>query len=605
MSDAAVEFRICAGPSTDAPFTAVVAEFVPLFNTPLPASDVERRLAHVTPENLTLDVALPQAVSFTELVGLLGNALQNLAGDCGLPMTVATLPDGRCRIALGYRDAEATKQALLASVRIASETFALAHGGPDHSNGLRELVRRTHLVMQMRQPDYIARALMRIAQQRSIPVYPVSPGSRVWQFGQGSAGLHFWEAANEDDSLTGARITQDKFLSNQLITRLGLPGVKHRIVPDLHAANRVARELGYPVVVKPVDRGKGRGVTANIANATQLAGAFSAAIEHSPRGVLVEKHVAGDDHRMAVFGGQFRWAARRSPPRVMGNGTYTVAELIERENQNRSDADVAAGFTSRLIIDEDLLMTLSKQGIRISDRPAPGAVVQLRMIANVATGGTIRDCTDAIHADNRAMAEAIARGLRMDAIGIDFMTPDITKSWRDVDCAVLEVNRTPGFGSDERAETILAAKFPAGTDGRLPVLVAIGAHDALFDELVTTVAVSGAKVGSTRVGATRVDGEPRRVPNDDLAARVAALVLDAVCDVLVIGVSIDELDRQGFPLDRCDLAVIFDRMQVTDAQQRLINRCAARVLAHEGSAVDGELAAEIDALRARGSLSSA
>jgi cyanophycin synthetase len=430
----------------------------------------------------------------------------------------------------------------------------------------------------MRQPDFIARALMRVARKRSIPVYPVAPGSRIWLYGQGKLGSHFFEAANHRDSFTGARLTGNKYMSNLLVTRLGLPGVKHGIARDAQAAAQIATQLGFPVVVKPTDRGKGIGVTANITTLEELTEAYAKASEQTARGVLVERHVRGDDHRIAVFGGRFARAVRRSPPRVVGDGQRTVAELIERENEGRSDADVAAGFVNRLAIDADMVAVLAKQRLKPEDRPEAGRVVQLRSIANVATGGTISDCSASIHPANKQLADTIARSFHMDALGIDFMTPDITKSWREVECAVLEVNSTPGFSSDDRAEAILREAFPPGTDGRIPSFVLIGAASPLVERVANAFQAAGRCVGSTDATVTTLGGQLRFKDARSLPQRVLALVLDGACEALVIGASPTDLEQHGFPLDHCDVAAIAEGTQIREPLRRLIGDCATTTL---------------------------
>jgi cyanophycin synthetase len=319
-------------------------------------------------------------------------------------------------------------------------------------------VEHAETMIRIYQPDFIACALMRAARKRGVPVYPVSPGSRIWLYGQGSAGLRFFEVANQRDSFTRSLLARNKFLSNQFITRLGFPGATHGIAKDPQSALHIAQKRGFPVVVKLLDLGKGRGVTTEISSGAELAAAFAKAIAASPKGALVERHIRSEDHRLAVIGGKLAWAVQRSPPRMVGDGSHTIAELIEEENRRRNDADVAAGFVTRLAIDADMLAVLSKQGFALEDRPQPGTSVRLRSIPNTSTGGQISDCTPSVHPDNREMVESIARGLRMDMLGIDFVTPDISRSWRELDCAVIEVNARPGFSSDERALTSSSRK---------------------------------------------------------------------------------------------------------------------------------------------------
>lgn len=177
------------------------------------------------------------------------------------------------------------------------------------------------------------------------------------------------------------------------------------------------------------------------------------------------------------------------------------------------------------------------------------------------------------------MAEAIARAFHLDAIGIDFMTPDIGRSWREVECAVLEVNSTPGFSSDTRADTILDMRFPpGGCAGRIPAVVLIGADAAALESVAAALGRRGLRVG-------RVDGTQgflgtaiRHRGEAALPARVRALLLDPGCEALVIGTSAEEIDRHGFPLDRCDLALTAAGVALSGPMSRLLAACASHVL---------------------------
>ena len=576
-----VQFSAFDGPSLLAPFPAVVAEVDAPARAAVPVERLRALFVEYLPESflslikLSSDSIGPaEAVGYVELASALASALQDLGGPCGLPMAVQRPPQGHARILLGYHDVQTALHALRAGLEIARLLFARIGGGPDPRAAIAGIVERTAAVMALRQPDAITRALMRAAGRRDIPVYPVAPGSRVWQYGQGSASVLCYEAANEQDSGIGARLASDKFMTNQLIRRLGLPGVEHEVVRDIAGARRVAEQYGFPLVVKPMDAGKGRGVTAGIRTQEAFERAFTRAARDSRRGVLVERFVAGNDHRLAVFGGRLCWASRRAPPRVMGDGVHTVAELIDQENVRRSDADVAAGFVTRLLVDGDLIDTLAGQGLALGDRPEAGRVVVLRIIANTSTGGTVTDCTDLIHPDNRELAETLARAFRMDALGIDFMTPDISRSWREVPCAVLELNATPGFSSDPRADLIIDAKFPGGRTGRIPTVVLVDAEAADLSAYADALRGAGLRVGETDGRRTRIDGQSRCLGTEDLPARVTALLLDPACHALVIGATLAEIERHGFPLDRCDLAVVAPGCEPTDALRRLIDRCA-------------------------------
>ena len=74
-----------------------------------------------------------------------------------------------------------------------------------------------------------------------------------------------------------------------------------------------------------------------------------------------------------------------------------------------------------------------------------GEIFYLRSTANLSTGGTAIDLTDVVHPDNRDMAERAIMAVGLDVGGVDFLIDDITKSYKDIGGAIVEVNAAPGF----------------------------------------------------------------------------------------------------------------------------------------------------------------
>lgn len=592
------------GPNLFAPFAAVMVEAQCPQQTPTLDQLAEMLRQWLPPELLAqISPTLPDG-RFETVAAALANAIQNGFGAHDLPQLADRLPDGRCRVMLGYLDPGAAVVALRTALDVTAAMFAQVAGERIDAPGLMSRLHGAVEQMRVRMPDPIARALIRAARRRGIPVCPVAAASRVWLFGQGARGIAFFEAANQFDSLIGARLSRSKFHSNQLVTRLGFPGVRHGIAPDPIAATRLAREIGYPLVVKPVSGGKGIGVTAHITDDLALAAAFAEADRVSPGDVLVERFVAGEDHRLVVIGGRFAWGVRRSPASVIGDGTHTIEELMQIENRRRAQspsADIGPGL---LELDGEVFSVLASQGLTQAHRPDAGVAVALRRIANIARGGTLTDCTDSVHPDVRNMAEAIARSFRLDVMGLDFMTPDITRSWRDVDCAVLEVNATPGFSSDARAELILDTKFPNRDTGRIPTVLLAGVAPERVDVMAAELRAAGLSVGQTDSVQTSLGGEPRMTTRATLGARVTALVLDPACGALVVTTSPNEIERHGMPLERCNVVLLDAEAAIAAPIERLITSCADVVLRlpRDGSGDSAAIAAirrlvDVDASR--------
>ncbi|MBL8224989.1 MAG: ATP-grasp domain-containing protein [Chromatiales bacterium] len=565
------------GPSVLAPWPAIVAEFPAPPYRSLAADEVEPALRELLSPNLFALVALPLPDgAFETFAGAIAIALQDAAGPSGLAFRSTRSASGQCRVLVGFHEPGAALLALQAGLEAAQALFRRRAGRPVDPAPAAAAIQRSVAAMN-RQPDPLARALMRVAKRRRIPVYPAAHGSRVWVYGQGCNAWHFFEAANHGDAMTGSRLARNKQFTNVLITRLGLPGARHAIADSAATAKQLAKSIGYPVVIKPVDSSKGRGVTVRIADEAGIDAAFAAADKLAPAAVLVEGWVAGDDHRLAVVAGRFAWAVRRSPPRVTADGEHTVRELVEAENARRRaapDRDLAGG---RIALDAEAEALIASQGYTLDARPPAGTVVALGLVANQARGGTITGCTDAIHPDNRAMAETIARAFHLDTSGIDFMTPDITRSWRDVPCAVIEINVTPGFSSDSQAELILDRRFPAGANGRVPAVLLVGAGPADLAAVATALAAGGRTVGSTDGNATRMGVEQRFTGNALLPDRAMALVLDPACEAIVVAATPAEIATHGLPLDRFDIALVDADAGLSQATLALLRECCGSV----------------------------
>ena len=88
---------------------------------------------------------------------------------------------------------------------------------------------------------------------------------------------------------------------------------------------------------------------------------------------------------------------------------------------------------------------LEEKGYTAETIPAEDEEVYLRKTANISTGGTAVDVTDTIHPDNKLMAERAIRAIGPDVGAVDFLTTDITKSYRETGGGICEINAGPGL----------------------------------------------------------------------------------------------------------------------------------------------------------------
>lgn len=383
-----------------------------------------------------------------------------------------------------------------------------------------------------------------------------------------------WGARAEriDSSFTGhtghiaALLARNKFKASRTLADAGLPLPRGEVVADVEAALRVAEDLGWPVVVKPLDQDQGSGVVAGIADEATLRRAFSAADQFSPGQVIVERLISGDDHRLLIVAGRMLAAALRSPAGIIGDGVSSVAQLVDEVNADPRRGTSARSMLKRLAFDADALDCLAGQGLTPTSVPAPGQWVPLRRRANISAGGTALDVTPSVHPDNRALAERAARIVGLDIAGIDFLCPDISRSWREVGGAICEVNAQPSFrvhwladpDRDLNGEVIDLVFNPP--PGRIPTAAITGTNGksttaAMLHHIWLT---AGRLAGVCTTNSVRIGSEV--VSTDNLSGLPGSVMIltDPVVEAAVLEIPRKGLVIFGHPCDRYDVAALLN-----------------------------------------------
>lgn len=294
-----------------------------------------------------------------------------------------------------------------------------------------------------RHPDYQAQILMQAARSTGIPVRPFIQGTKIWQYGWGTRSRLFMECAPIENG--GKSITGGKILSKAVFNAIGAPVPTHHVVNERSDLVAAAKSVGYPCVVKPVQGNKGTGVTAGIRSFDELQAGFDEATRSGAAPVMVETFVAGHDHRLLVAEGRVVRAIRREPSSVVGDGSRSIAQLIDSLNQQRSMDVVKSRYLRPVQADDILLRHLTGQGVSPNSVPLAGQRITLRSNANISTGGIATDVTDALHHHTGRMAEMIAETMGLVTAGVDFITHDISKSFVEAG-AFIEINSNPGLG---------------------------------------------------------------------------------------------------------------------------------------------------------------
>lgn len=412
-------------------------------------------------------------------------------------------------------------------------------------------------------------------------------GDGVFRIGHGAHSQLLSGSAMQADSALGARTTQDKAATARLLTAAGFPGPENIVVASADEAAAAAATLGWPVVVKPVDRDRTEGVTTNIRTTAATRHAYDMARQHSEH-ILVERHVSGTVHRIMVAGGNVVYVVKRLPKGLAGDGRNTVSDLVQAAEMDRMRQPPWKRLKA-FELDELADACLKDQGLTHQSVPAKGQWVSLRPLAAGQWGGEVEDLTAATHPDNIALAVDIAAMLGLTCAGIDLITEDIAKPWHAIGAIVNEVNFNPQFSSSGRkvdARRFVEAMAPRG--GRIPVSIVTGSGDlaSAAEALRKRLRAKGRKCHLTTAGATQ-DPSGRPIPIDMTSAfdRSLALLLRPDVQDLIVAVSPEELFAKGFAAERIDIAIVqeSDDARATALATRLRQRFPIKTLRTGGT----------------------
>ncbi len=407
-------------------------------------------------------------------------------------------------------------------------------------------------------------ALAHAAVERGIPWLRLNDYSML-QFGWGRYQQRVQATVTSKTPHIAVEIASDKEETNKLLSRLGLPVPKQRLVQREDEAIDAARRIGYPVVIKPYNANHGRGVAINLHDDESVAVAFRQAQAIS-RSVIVETFIEGHDHRMLVIDGELVAVAKRVPGHVVGDGTHTIEALVAAVNADPRRGIGHEKVLTRIEFDSQADRLLAQLNYTRQSVAPDGEIVYLRSTGNLSTGGTSVDVTDSVHPDNREMAIRTVQAIGLDVGGVDFLTPDITQSYRESGGgAICEVNAAPGFRMHmapsegtprDVAGSVMDMLFPPGTPSRIPIAAITGTNGKTTTArmLAHIHKLAGRTVGLTTTDGVYIDGN-RTVEGDMTGPIAARMVLgDPHVDVAVLETARGGLLRAGMGFRRCDVA---------------------------------------------------
>lgn len=291
-----------------------------------------------------------------------------------------------------------------------------------------------------------------IDQKIPITTYFLGP-LHYHHFGYGKGSEYIINVSSSKDSKFSKTIQNDKTRTNELAEHLGFTVPQWFEVSTLSQLKKAFEALkDREMVLKPYDLTRGVGVYVGIRTFKDAVKKFHLIkalyrTKHRPakyRKMILQERISGNDYRILCLNGKFAIATHRIPAYVIGNGKFTIKQLVETENQNPlRDKSKLFNTLKPIVIDNIMGEILAEQGFTLDSVPPKGLRVHVRKAASVSQGGFTRDVTNRIHPQICIQCEQIAQQVNAFTLGIDIICKHISRPLTSQNGGLIEINTAP------------------------------------------------------------------------------------------------------------------------------------------------------------------
>ena len=276
--------------------------------------------------------------------------------------------------------------------------------------------------------------------------------NRHHTLGCGKGSEIIYSISSSKDSKNAKEIQKDKWSTNLMISRLGLPIPKWQTIDNKSQLEDIWSDFAKPVVIKPTGLTGGNGVVVGLNTLDEAKKAFEFAqksVNEKPREewqkkIMIQEQVPGEDYRLLVIDGKLEIATKRIPAFIIGDGKNSIKKLINETNKDpKRDTSSPVHTLKPIVIDESLIDHLEQQNLSLDYIPKLNEKIPVRKVASMSKGGITEDFTDEVSDEIKYVVESIASSIHAFTLGVDVLCKDISKPLTKENGAILEVNTMP------------------------------------------------------------------------------------------------------------------------------------------------------------------
>ncbi|MBC8063110.1 MAG: cyanophycin synthetase [Clostridiaceae bacterium] len=401
------------------------------------------------------------------------------------------------------------------------------------------------------------------AKKRGIPVLKIGEDS-MFQLGYGKHSKYIKATLSSDTSALAVDIAQDKLLTKEILTLHCLPVARGMRVESKLEAILEAKEIGYPVVLKPQFGNQGKGVTANIKDEIQLSKVYELLIKDY-KDIILEKNIVGRDFRVCSVYGDIVAVSERIAPYILGDGISSIRKLIENTNEDPRRGEGHEKELTKIKIDDALKIYLKQKGYSLESILPKKEKLNLKDNANLSTGGFALDCTDLICEENIEICKRASSAIGLDICGIDLICEDISKPINNKG-AIIEINAAPGIrmhhrpymGVQRNVAGDIVDKLFKDTPKSIPLVAVTGTNGKTTTTRLIghILSIAGYNVGMTTTSGIYIGGKCIFEGDTTGPKSALAVLANKDIDAAVLETARGGIIREGLAYDLADIGVI-------------------------------------------------
>jgi len=401
------------------------------------------------------------------------------------------------------------------------------------------------------------------AKKRGIPILRIGEDS-IFQLGYGKHSKIIEATIGSDTSAIAVGIAQDKFLTKQILSIHCLPVARGMKVKSKSEANLCAKDIGYPVVLKPQFGNQGKGVIANIKDEAQLSNSYEI-LAKDFKDIIIEKYIRGRDYRVCCVYGDVVAVSERISPYIIGDGISSIENLIQNINEDSRRGEGHEKELTKIKIDERLIDYLKQKKYSLSYLLPEKVKLNLRENANLSTGGFAIDCTDLICNENIEICKRAASAVGLDICGIDLLCTDISKPLIERG-AIVEINAAPGIrmhnnpciGTSRNVAKHIVDKLFQDIPKSIPLIAVTGTNGKTTTTrlIAHILSIAGYTVGMTTTSGIYIHGKCVFKGDTTGPKSALAVLMNRNIDAVVLETARGGMIREGLAYDLADVGVI-------------------------------------------------